>query len=287
MKRIPIYLSFLALVSACSNSSSSSTKEAGNKPDSTAPQSTTAVASAPDTKNMKAADAATIMARQQVPILCYHHIRDLHPGQANSGYTVDTQRFKEQMKALADSGYHTILPDQLYNYLVYGTSLPAKPFMITYDDTDLEQFTVGKTEMDKHGFKGVYFIMTISIGKPRYMSKDQIKQLANEGNMIEGHTWDHHRVDRYTGNDWQVQLDKPKKLLEDITGKKVEYFAYPFGVWSPQILPEIKSRGYKLAFQLGTKRDPQEPLMTVRRIIVDPAFTGTGLLRGMRNSFKG
>ncbi|MGE5521572.1 MAG: polysaccharide deacetylase family protein [Candidatus Dadabacteria bacterium] len=285
MKRIFLFLSFLALLSSCNSSSSNPKVASAAKSDSASPSSATATTV--DTKNLKAADAATIMARQQVPILCYHHIRDLSPGQANSGYTVDTQRFKEQMKILADSGYHSILPDQLYNYLVYGTALPSKPFMITYDDTDLEQFTVGKTEMDKHGFKGVYFLMTISIGKPRYMNKEQIRQLADEGHAVEGHTWDHHRVDRYTGNDWQVQLDKPKKVIEDITGKKVDYFAFPFGVWSPSILPEIKNRGYKLAFQLGTKRDPQEPLMTVRRIIVDPAFTGPGLLRGMRNSFKG
>jgi hypothetical protein len=61
------------------------------------------------------------------------------------------------MQMLADSGYHSILPDQYYDYLVYGKPLPSKPFMITYDDTDLEQFTIGKTEMDKHGFQGRIF----------------------------------------------------------------------------------------------------------------------------------
>ena len=41
---------------------------------------------------------------------------------------------------LADSGYHTILPDQLYDYLTKGTPLPSKPIMLTFDDTDLDQF---------------------------------------------------------------------------------------------------------------------------------------------------
>ncbi|HEV7621101.1 MAG TPA: polysaccharide deacetylase family protein [Flavisolibacter sp.] len=236
--------------------------------------------------NQPAASASTIISRKEVPILCYHHIKDAALIKKNSGYTVAADTFKATMKALADSGYHTVSPDQLYNYLVYGGSLPAKPVMITFDDTDEEQFTVGKTEMDKYGFKGVYYIMTISIGRPRYMTREQIKQLSDEGHTIGCHTWDHHMVTKYTGADWVNQLDKPRKKLEDIIGKKIDYFAYPFGLWNQAAIPELKQRGYKLAFQLSTKRDLQEPLYTVRRFIVAPEWSATAVLRVMRNSFK-
>jgi peptidoglycan/xylan/chitin deacetylase (PgdA/CDA1 family) len=242
------------------------------------------------------ADAATILSRTQVPVLCYHHIV---AGKPKNDYEVSVDNFKAQMKALADSGYHTILPDQYYNYLTHGTALPSKPVMITYDDTDEEQFSIAKPEMDKHGFKGVYFIMTISIGRPRYMTKEQIKQLADEGHTIGSHTWRHDRVDRlkdlntieYRGkkvevNEWDFQLLNTKKQLEEITGKPVEYFAYPFGIWSKQALPKIEERGYKLAFQLSDKRDPDMPLYTVRRIIVAPSWSGEGILKVMKSSFK-
>jgi peptidoglycan/xylan/chitin deacetylase (PgdA/CDA1 family) len=246
------------------------------------------------------ADAATIMSRPQVPVLCYHHIKEIDVLPKNSaGYTVTATQFRQQMKALADSGYHTVSPAQLYNYLTTGATLPSKPVMITYDDTDEEQFSIGKTEMDKYGFKGVYFIMTISIGRPRYMTKEQIRQLADEGHTVACHTWDHSRTDRYIVgdrmanvngrmkkvNDWDLQLVDTKKKLEDITGKKIDYFAYPFGVWASSGIPEIKKRGYKLAFQLATKRDTLEPLYTVRRIIVPPA-SGDRLIREMKGSFK-
>ncbi len=242
------------------------------------------------------ADATTIMARPQVPILCYHHIIDA--SKATREYDVTVNQFKAQMKILADSGYHTILPDQLYDYLVYGKALPSKPVMLTYDDTDIEQFTVAKPEMDKHNFKGVYFIMTISIGRPRYMSKEQIKQLSDEGHNIASHTWRHDRVDRYlttphmdrdlkkmVNNDWDLQLVDKRKQLEDITGKPIHYFAYPFGIWSKAGIPELRSRGFKLAFQLSTKRDPEEPLYTVRRTIVPPSWSPEGLLKVMKTTF--
>ena len=239
MKNYLLPIGILILVSCTHSSSKTPEKPKG---DSAKIQS---IGSDSSTTAKVAADAATIMARPQVPILCYHHIRDIKmPGRADRGYEVTIAQFKAQMKALADSGYHTVLPDQLYDYLVYGTALPSKPVMITYDDTDEEQFSIAKPEMDKYGFKGVYFLMTISINRPNYMTKEQIKQLADEGHAVVSHTWDHHRVDKYKQenqieergvkkmvNDWDQQLAKTKKDIEAITGNPVQDFAYPFGIW--------------------------------------------------------
>ena len=272
-----ILLFFLA---SCSTPSEKATKE-----------SSTVVT--PEVKNSEPkktaiADLATILSKKEVPILCYHHIRNFKPGESENmkSYSVTPAAFAAQMKALSDSGYSTILPDQLYEYLVHGGVLPAKPVMLTFDDTDEEQYSIGKTEMDKYGFKGVYFIMTISINRPRYMSKEQIKNLSDSGHVIAGHTWDHHMVTKYQGEDWDIQLVKPRKQLEAITGKSITYFAYPFGLWNQAAIPEIKNRDYKLAFILSTKRDSTEPLYTVRRMIVPGQWSTNGMLKAMRSTFN-
>ena len=235
-----------------------------------------------------AASLATILSKKEVPVLCYHHIRNFSAGQSESmkSYSVTPAAFAEQMKALSDSGFQTILPDQLYEYLVHDGALPAKPVMLSFDDTDEEQYSIGKTEMDKYGFKGVYFIMTISINRPRYMSKEQIKNLSDSGHLIAGHTWDHHMVTKYAGEDWDIQLVKPRRQLEAITGKSIQYFAYPFGLWNQAAIPEIKSRDYKLAFILSTKRDTTEPLYTIRRMIVPGQWSTKGMMNAMKATFN-
>src|SRR4051812_15664354 len=197
MKNLSLALAIASLMISCS--SQTAVKEA------TAAKSTNNIStdsSQVTTEEEKSpaaiADPATILARKQVPVLCYHHIKEVDVLPKNTaGYTVTAAQFRAQLKTLADSGYHTITPDQYYNYLVSGAALPSNPVMLTYDDTDEKQFTIAKSEMDKYGFKGVYFIMTVSIGRPRYMTADQIKQLSNEGHVIGCHTWDHHRTDRY------------------------------------------------------------------------------------------
>lgn len=239
-------------------------------------------------KPLKIATAAEILAKKEVPILCYHNIRDWKESDSKTmrDYIVPINTFKEQMKMLADSGYKTILPEQLYNYLLNGVEIPEKSVMITFDDTDVDQFTDAKPELDKYGFKGVFFIMTVAIGKPNYMTKDQIKQLSDEGHTIGSHTYDHQNVKKYGEKEWKEQIEKPTEKLKSITGKPVEYFAYPFGLWNTEGIQPLKDRGMLAAFQLSAKRDPNDPLHSIRRIIVPGSWSASTMLNVMKRSFK-
>ncbi|UFH54737.1 polysaccharide deacetylase family protein [Spirosoma sp. KNUC1025] len=283
-------------LTGCQSKGSTSDKTASSD-SSSAGKSTNGTAgtaaAAPDPSSIpasKIADAATILARPQVPILCYHQVRDWRASDSKSAkdYIIPVAAFKEQMQMLADSGYHTVLPDQLYAYLTTGAPLPPKPVMLTFDDGDLDQYEVAAPVLEKHGFKGAFFIMTVAIGrrgKQPYMDKTQIKDLADRGHTIGAHTWDHHNVKKYQGEDWKIQLEEPKAKLEAIIGKPVRYFAYPFGLWNKPALPEIQKRGYAAAFTLADKRDDQMPLYTVRRIIAGGQWKATTMYRNMVQSF--
>ena len=235
----------------------------------------------------KIASSAEILARPKVPILCYHQVRNwtASDGKMGKDYIVPIAEFKSQMKMLADSGYQTILPDQLFNYLAYGTKLPKKPIMLTFDDTKLDQYTVAVPEMKKYGFKAVFFIMTVSLGKPNYMSKAQVKELSDAGHVIGSHTYDHQNVKKYQGEDWVTQIEKPTKTLKEITGKDVKYFAYPFGLWNKEAIPELKKRGFTSAFILAEKRDENDPLFTIRRIIASGYWNTKTLHNSIVKSF--
>lgn len=297
MKNTILGIGILSLIYFCGCNSSSSKTDSVNASADTTETLATAKAeeksepiAAPNHEGKKPADAATILARKQVPVLCYHQIRDWREKDSKSArdYIIPVNTFKAQIKMLADSGYHTILPDQLYNYLVYGDPLPEKPVMLTFDDTDYDQYEVGAKELDKYGFKGVYFIMTVSIGKNgkyRYMSKEDIKDLADRGNAIGSHTYDHKNFKKYTGEDWVTQIDKPTIKLEEITGQKIVDFAYPFGLWNAEGIPELKKRGFRAAYALAEKRDEKEPLYTIRRIIASGYWSPKTLHNSMVRSF--
>lgn len=223
---------------------------------------------------------AQVLAKPQVPVLCYHRISEGNKGE----FTVTPATFRSHMKILADSGYHSVSPSQLYDYLVYNKPLPEKPVVITFDDSRVEHFTTAAPIMEKFGFRGVFFIMTITYNKKNYMTTDQIAQLSKSGHTVGLHSWDHTMVTKYANaEDWQKEAAAPKEKLEKILGRSVEYWAYPNGVMNHAAAVEL-GKYFKLSFILSTKRDTLEPLQTVRRIIV-PEWTPQGLLRSMHQSF--
>ena len=224
--------------------------------------------------------SAQIMTKQEVPVLCYHRITDGKKGD----YTVSLTTFSAHMKILADSGYHSISPAQLYDYLVYNKVLPKKPVMITFDDSRVEHAEIAAPVMEKVGFRGVFFIMTITYNKKNYMTTEQIARLAKAEHTIGLHSWDHTMVTKYKEpSDWQKQLVAPKEKLEKIVDKPVEYWAYPNGVYDHKGAEQL-SKYIKLSFTLFSKRDSIFPLQTIRRILATEC-TPQGLLKSMRRTF--
>lgn len=201
-------------------------------------------------------------------------------------YTISTATFNSQMKMLYDSGYTAILPDQLYNYLLKGDSLPAQSVLISFDDSKEEQYTIAKPILDQYNFKGTFFIMAVTINKNGYMSAMQIKSLSDSGHCIALHTWDH--PDMRTLNSmegWHQQIDIPKKLLEKITGKPMFFFAWPYGAWSQAAINQLILHQVIAAFQLYGKTSPTHPLYTIRRLQVSGAWNAATLMANMRSAF--
>jgi peptidoglycan/xylan/chitin deacetylase (PgdA/CDA1 family) len=223
----------------------------------------------------------------EVQVLCYHQVRKYTPqdGRETRAYTVTPDQFEAQMKMLSDSGYQAILPDDLFLWYTQRKPLPNKPFMITFDDNTASQFTTALPTLDKYGFKAVFFVMTVSLNRNNFMTTDQLKDLQQQGHAIGCHTWDHKNMREYTDSDWKIQLDQPLKTLETITGAPVRFFAFPYGVWTKDGLNELQKRGIQLAFSLHTAKDAEQPLLTVRRLLVGGGWSANALHQRMMKSF--
>jgi peptidoglycan/xylan/chitin deacetylase (PgdA/CDA1 family) len=220
---------------------------------------------------------------KQVPILCYHNI-------SKNEYKEDLlwiseARLDEQLKTLHDSGYHTILPEDLYQYMVNNGSLPSKPIMLSFDDSHEAHFSIVANVLKKYNYKAVFFVMTVCMGKKGYLTASQVKDLSDNGHTIGGHTYDHPMLTTLHGKQWEQQIDKPKQALEKITGKPVDFFAYPYGAWNNSDIPELKKRGINAAFQLLGKQSASDPLFSIRRIMVSGKLTGNKLLQDISEAF--
>ncbi|MDR3680038.1 MAG: polysaccharide deacetylase family protein [Flavipsychrobacter sp.] len=225
---------------------------------------------------------------KHVPVLCYHQVRDWGKDDSKTARTfiMPVALFSAEMQMLHDSGYHTISADQLIAYVTTGALLPAKPVVLTFDDGTASQYENALPELNKYGFKAVFFIMTVVLDKKNYLSKNQVKKLTNEGHEIGCHTWDHHNVTQYKGDDWKIQVQQPVSLLKSITGMPVKYFAYPYGLWNKNAADALKNYGFSAAFQLWGAPDEQSPLLAIKRILVDGNWSAAQLSAVMKRNYQ-
>lgn len=194
------------------------------------------------------------------------------------GYTITTDNFRNHIRTLYDSGYSTVSPAQLVAHLMANIPLPQNSILITFYDTHTEHYNIAAPILDSFGFKGIFFIMTVVVGKPGYMTTAQIKKLSDKEHVIGGHSYDHADFRKLSGIEWDKQISESNLKLQQITGKSVEYFAYPYGAWNNVAVEELKKRGLKAAFQLSGKQSSTAPLFTVRRLMVNGNWTGKRLL---------
>ena len=105
-----------------------------------------------------AAPAAQVVARAaDVPVLCWHQLRDWSAGDSASARATlicPPAAFRAQLDALRDGGYTTISPDQHLAHLTTGAPLPPKPVLLTFDDSQGTQITTGVPELARRGMRG-------------------------------------------------------------------------------------------------------------------------------------
>lgn len=72
---------------------------------------------------------------EQVPVLMYHYITpQANNDQPDNNSIITLEAFEENMNYLHEQGYYTATMEELEQYVLGKTSLPAKTVVITFDD---------------------------------------------------------------------------------------------------------------------------------------------------------
>jgi len=168
-----------------------------------------------------------------VPILMYHHISDVPTYNAlDKSLTVTSALFNQQLDHLKARGYHTITFNQLFDALYYNGPLPTKPIILTFDDGYDDAYTVAYPALTKHGFSGMFYIITGKVGWQGQMTWHQLSGMQANGMQMGSHTI--HHVDMgqvYTNSQEQAQqeLQVSRDTMQQHLGIVIQQFCYPSG----------------------------------------------------------
>ncbi len=152
-----------------------------------------------------------IAARAHIPVLTYHQVRNRRPTDSPAARQLITPPavFAAQMDALTHAGYTTISGTRLVNHLLTGVPLPPKPLLVTFDDASQGQYTNALPILRRHRFVATFFVMTVVLDKPHWLSRAQVRRLDRLGMTIAAHSWDHQPVPTYPMNGAGVGRSAP------------------------------------------------------------------------------
>ena len=174
------------------------------------------------------------------------------------------------------------------------SSADDKTIALTFDDGYAHLANELSAVCDQFGFRPTLLIPAGQIGKGNrwdyssviasetHLTADQIRELSNDGFDIGSHGWSHRPLTSLSIDESRAELANSKKLLEDITGRRVESISYPFGRVNSLITEIASEVGYRYGLTTQWPSENQSS-MGLGRIMVygfDTPFAVLQKLRG-------
>lgn len=182
-----------------------------------------------------------------VSILTYHWIRTNPVPSDQLGFrlSVTPQHFAEQMAFLHYAGAHPITLGEAMSALQTGKPLPPRPVILTFDDGYGDFASRATPVLQQYGFVATDFVVSGFIGRPAYMTIDQIHQVEAAGMVIGCHTVNHVDLAHAAPSLAQMQITVSHQQLEHLLGHPVLDFAYPYGAWNAQVEKMVLADGFR------------------------------------------
>ena len=206
------------------------------------------------------------------PILEYHTVTK-NPTPDSEVYNVPPEDFAAQLDYLKENGYTTITLRKFTQVLNGVGKLPDKPIILTFDDGYEDNFTEMLPILEEHKMTAVVYVITNNLGKPGYLTVEQLQEMQRRNIEIGSHTADHTALNWQSDHVKMNQIRGSKKFLE-MYGLAVETFSYPNGAYSEKNAELLKQEGYKNAVtgEVGLNNLESNPYFLNRVHIRNPHF---------------
>lgn len=192
------------------------------------------------------AAAVLTPAPKGILVLEYHQVAE-HVPEDEWIYNVPPEDFCAQLDYLKAEGYTTISMLDYAKARKGKLTLPEKPVILTFDDGYANNYTELMPILGKYGAKATAYVITNSIGRERYLTWGQIREMQERGIEIGSHTADHQPLTTFDEKARDDQLRLSKLLLEWNGIHTVFTFSYPNGAYDEALPAMLEKNEYLTA----------------------------------------
>ncbi len=187
-----------------------------------------------------------------IPILTYHKLGPRPARVRLKGLYVSGRLFARQLQELRAAGYTAA---SLNDWNAAG----GKKLVITFDDGYVNVLRHGLEPLRQAGMTAIQFLPANLLGQSNewdvlqgearesIMDTAQVREWLSAGHQIGSHSLSHPHLTRLTPSQAREEIGASRKKLEDLFGRPVEHFCYPYGEWNEAVRNWVGEAGYKTA----------------------------------------
>jgi len=211
------------------------------------------------------------------PILTYHKLGPRPSGARLKGLYLSEKLFRHQLTELRREEWQSGSLDMLSAEKASPES--GRKIVITFDDGFRNVLEHALDPLRENQFTAIQFIVAGRIGlqnewdlangeRPEpLMDTGEIREWLAAGHEIGSHSLTHPFLTRLAVAEAREEICASKKRLEDLFGKPVRDFCYPYGDWNETVRDVVSEAGYQTACttEFGVNRSGESPL-TLKRL---------------------
>jgi peptidoglycan/xylan/chitin deacetylase (PgdA/CDA1 family) len=216
-----------------------------------------------------------------IPILTYHKVGSRPWGARLRGLYASPRFFKRQLFELHQAEYRTSSLDAASA----NADAPSRVVVLTFDDGFEKVFRHALEPLARIGFRAIAFLVADRLGSfndweiaegevpERLMDAVQVREWLAAGHEIGSHTRTHPYLARILPAQAGEEISGSKKKLEDLFGRPVRHFCYPYGDYSRVVADLAREAGYATACttKAGLNTPSTDPYQLLRFTVRYPS----------------
>jgi peptidoglycan/xylan/chitin deacetylase (PgdA/CDA1 family) len=198
-------------------------------------------------------------------------------GPGTAKYKMSGQEFDAHLSAIARVRDTSPSTAQELANASYGTF----PFLLTFDDGGESAATCTADLLEKHGWRGHFFVTAGQISKKGFLNRAQIRGLRKKGHVIGSHSFSHPvRMSHCSQEELTDEWTRSIEILSDIVGEPVDSASVPGGYYSSRVGETAAAAGIRVLFN-------SEPTTAVHAVLGCLVVGRYNVFRGMSPRLSG
>ncbi len=194
-----------------------------------------------------------------ITIFMYHQVAELPREADPRRQAVPPAQFERQMRYLASHGYSCLGLPEVVERLRSGRPVPARSFVLTFDDGYQNFSTSACPILEQYGFTATVFLVAGRMGAKSdwwgqdgassglLLTWDEARDLARRGYTLGSHSFSHRFLNRMDERSAFDEIERSRALLKDRLDVQVDFFSYPFSQTNSRVAELVAAAGYKAA----------------------------------------